>query len=249
MGVRAASASVLDFLGALLLLESEGAASGAAGVGSGRSIGIAPSTAMLRHEVKVAGERMEKSGGRAGGAGESALVRGERPLRAGPPRGEGEPCIAAVEKERKEETAANECSPRFLPEQRSFNPDAFHVGTPAFADSNSQRRSCRLIAGLISTYTTPPAPPLPSPPTSDEPPRPAVPPHASLGRHLLPWLASASSRHSTRAPPLSTSEPDSAGTSSPSASPPSMLISSSSSSISCLRDIRWPSYLGSETDA
>ena len=99
---RAASASVLDFLGALLLLESEGAASGAAGVGSGRSIGIAPSTAMLRHEVKVAGERMEKSGGRAGGAGESALVRGERPLRAGPPRGEGEPCIVAVEKEREE---------------------------------------------------------------------------------------------------------------------------------------------------
>ncbi len=69
--------------------------------GSGRSIGIAPSTAMLRHEVKLAAV-VEKSGGRTEGAGLLAGTRGERPRRAAPPRGEGEPCIVAVEKEREE---------------------------------------------------------------------------------------------------------------------------------------------------
>ena len=53
-----------------MLLESAGAGAspGAGAEGSGRSIGIAPSTAMLRHEVKVAGDLIEKSGGRGGGA-------------------------------------------------------------------------------------------------------------------------------------------------------------------------------------
>lgn len=99
---RAARASVLDFLGALLVLSVEDGRSLLVEAWSGRSIGIAPSTAMLRHEVKVAGALMEKSGGTMAGAGLLGTVRGERPLRAAPPRGEGEPCIVAVEKEREE---------------------------------------------------------------------------------------------------------------------------------------------------
>lgn len=96
---RAARASVLDFLGALRESLEAGASLGCAG--SGRSIGIAPSTAMLRHEVKVA-TLAEKSGGTRDGDGLVGGARGERPLRAAAPRGEGEPCIVAVEKEREE---------------------------------------------------------------------------------------------------------------------------------------------------
>ncbi len=65
-----------------------------------------------------------------------------------------------------------------MPEQRSFNPDTFRVGTPAFAESNSTRRSCRrVIAGLIATYTTFLLAIL----TADSPPPPTHPAlHASL---------------------------------------------------------------------
>ena len=100
---------------------------------SGRSIGVAPSTAMLRHEVKVAGALIEKSGGRTTGAGLFGLVRGERPRRAGAPRGEGEPCIVAVEKEgRKERLSLVHSPPKTRP--ALCKPRAFRVGTTPFAD-------------------------------------------------------------------------------------------------------------------
>lgn len=125
-------ASVLDLRGARLLSGPEAGGASTTDVEgaeeSGRSMGVVPSTAIETQEVKVVGGLLDISMGIEDAPGLAVLGRGERPLRAGVPRGVGLACMVVVVTEPEERTERRGLEAEGAVLQYSHHPSPFPVG-------------------------------------------------------------------------------------------------------------------------